>query len=60
MKALITGGGGFIGSRIACLTMVYKLARSAEKRWRTLNGAKLLAGDIDGIEFVDGKKKEAA
>jgi transposase-like protein len=48
------------GSRIACLTMVFKLALSAQKRWRALNGAKLLADVIDGIVFEDGVKKEAA
>ena len=48
------------GSRIACLTMVFKLALSAQKRWRALNGAKFLADVIDGIVFEDGVKKEAA
>jgi transposase-like protein len=48
------------GSRIACLSMVFKLALSAQKRWRALNGAKLLADVIDGIVFEDGVKKEAA
>ncbi len=48
------------GSRIACLTMVFKLALSAQKRWRALNGAKLLADVIDGVVFEDGVKKIAA
>ncbi len=48
------------GSRIACLTMVFKLALSAQKRWRALNGAKFLADVIDGVVFEDGVKKEAA
>ena len=48
------------GSRIACLTMVFKLAFSAQKRWRVLNGAKLLADVIDGAMFEDGIKKKAA
>ncbi len=48
------------GSRTACLTMVFKLAQSAEKRWRALNGASLLADVIAGVEFVDGKKRDAA
>ena len=42
------------GSRIACLTMVFKLAMSAQKRWRELNGAKLLAEVIAGITFENG------
>jgi putative transposase len=48
------------GSRIACLTMVFKLALSAQKKWRALNGAKLLADVIDGVVFEDGVRKEAA
>jgi putative transposase len=49
------------GSRLACLTMVFKLAMSAQKRWRTLNGAaSLLADVIRGAKFEDGIKKEAA
>ncbi len=48
------------GSRVACLSMVFKLALSAQKRWRALNGAKLLAEVIDGVVFEDGVKKEAA
>ncbi len=48
------------GSRIACLTMVFKLAMSAQKRWRALNGAKLLADVIEGVVFEDGVKKKAA
>ena len=48
------------GSRIACLTMVFKLALSAQKRWRALNGAKLLADVITGVVFEDGVKKLAA
>jgi transposase-like protein len=48
------------GSRAACLAMVFKLALSAQKRWRALNGAKLLADVIDGVVFEDGVKKLAA
>ena len=48
------------GSRVACLTMVFKLALSAQKKWRALNGAKLLADVIEGVAFEDGVKKEAA
>lgn len=48
------------GSRIACLTMVFKLTLSAQQRWKTLNGAKLLADVIEGVRFVDGVKKLAA
>jgi putative transposase len=48
------------GSRIACLTMVFKLAMSAQKHWRTLNGAKLLADVIEGVQFEDGIRRQAA
>jgi transposase-like protein len=48
------------GSRIACLTMVFKLAMSAQKRWRGLNGTERLAEVIEGVVFEDGVKKVAA
>jgi putative transposase len=48
------------GSRIACLTMVFKLVQSAQKRWRALNGSNLIPDVITGIPFVDGVKKQAA
>lgn len=48
------------GSRLACLVMVLKLAMAAQKKWRTLNGYKLIADVIDSVAFVDGFKKEAA
>jgi len=48
------------GSRIATLTMVYKLAESASKKWRRLNGHELIQDVIAGITFIDGVKKHAA
>lgn len=48
------------GSRMATLTMVFKLAQSAEQHWRTLNGCKLLEDVIQGIQFADGLRKDAA
>jgi transposase-like protein len=48
------------GTREACLTMVFKLMESAEKRWRALNGSTLLAEVIAGVVFVDGVKQEDA
>jgi transposase-like protein len=42
------------GSRIAALTMVFKLAESAEKQWRVLNGSTLLKKMISGVHFKDG------
>ena len=46
------------GSRVACLTMVFKLMESAAKKWRLLNGSKLLPEIIQGTKFVDGIKQE--
>ena len=48
------------GSRIACLTMVFRLTQCAERHWRALNSAKLLADVIRGVPFIDGEKKLAA
>ena len=48
------------GSRTACLTMVFKLAQCAEKRWRRLNGQELIPEVIRGVKFVDGVKEIAA
>src|SRR5262249_17576770 len=48
------------GTRVACLTMVFKLMQSASRRWRALNGSGLLTEVLKGIVFVDGMKKEGA
>ena len=48
------------GTRVACLTMVFKLMESASKRWRGLNGSSLLADVIKGAVFVDGIKQDDA
>jgi transposase-like protein len=45
------------GSRAACLTMVFKLAESAERHrrhWRRLNGSAVLPDVIRGVPFMDG------
>jgi hypothetical protein len=42
------------GSRVACLTMVYKLMQSASKRWRLLNGTQVLIEVLRGTIFIDG------
>ena len=44
------------GSRAACLAMVFKLMQSAQKKWRVLNGVKLIPDVIAGIPFPDGIK----
>ncbi len=45
------------GSRIACLTMVFKLMESASKRWRALNKSELVRDIVLGVVFVDGIKQ---
>jgi hypothetical protein len=47
------------GSRLACLTMVFKLAQAAERKWRKINGHALLGGVIQGVQFKDGIKADA-
>ncbi len=48
------------GSRLACLTMVFKLTRCAERHWRRLNGSERLPDVIQGIQFTDGIREKAA
>ena len=48
------------GTRVACLTMVFKLMESASRRWRVLNGSGLLNDVLKGTVFVDGIKNEDA
>ena len=45
------------GSRKACLTMVFKLVLAAEKKWRVLNGSKLVPDVIQGVRFIDGERE---
>lgn len=47
------------GSRTTTLTMVFKLARSAEKRWKRLHGYKLIDKVIRGVKFRDGEEVTA-
>ena len=44
------------GSAAACLSMVFKLAQAAERKWRKLNGYALLGDVIRGVQFKDGTK----
>lgn len=46
------------GNRTKALTMAFKLLDMAEKRWRRLNGAKLLPLVRAGVTFVDGVQQE--
>lgn len=48
------------GSRKACLTMVFKLVLAAQKKWRVLNGSKLVPDVIQGVCFVNGEREKQA
>ncbi len=41
-------------SRETALAMVFKLAKSAERQWRRLNGPDRLAEIVRGVRFRDG------
>ena len=47
------------GSRRNSLAMMLKLAQSAEKRWRRLNGHERLISLLQGVKFVDGVQEAA-
>jgi putative transposase len=47
------------GNRMATLTMIYKLIKSAEKRWTKLRGSKKIKQVWNGIIFEDGIMVEA-
>ena len=46
------------GTRLACLTMVFKLAREAEKTWKKLKGYTLIPKVLQGVRFTDGEETE--
>jgi transposase-like protein len=48
------------GSAAACLAMMFKLAQSAERKWRLLNGHELLPEVIQGVTFQNGIKQPQA
>jgi putative transposase len=48
------------GTRRASLTMMFKLAQSAQKKWRRLNGHALMIPLLEGKTFQDGLLKDAA
>ena len=43
------------GSRDTTLAMVYKLMESAEKKWRKIQGFRLLTLVVNNVAFVDGE-----
>ena len=48
------------GSRLATLTMVFKLVESAAKRWHRLRGYQQLPDVLNGVIFHDGVRLDAA
>ena len=48
------------GSRVAPLTMVFKLTEQAEKHGHRLHGYRRLIALLEGKKFVDGIMKKAA
>jgi len=46
-------------SRQTALAMVFKLAKSAERHWRRLDGSERLAQVIEGVRFRDGEPFQA-
>jgi len=49
-----------VSVREVALAMVFKLLMSAEKRWRRLNGYRLLDKVVQGVIFKDGIDPEKA
>ncbi len=47
-------------SRDTALAMVFKLAKSAERHWRKLDGANRLGQLIEGVEFRIGEPVQDA
>ena len=48
------------GSRVATLTMVFKLVQEAQRTWKKIKGYRLLTHVINNVLFVDGIMKKAA
>ena len=57
LRTYKTKGAGSVG---ACLAMVFKLTQVAEKRWKRLQGYQHIPDVINGVEFKDGVKLDAA
>jgi len=47
------------GSRKATLSLVYKLGREAEKRWRRLRGYEHVVKVMNGTKYEDGIEVES-
>lgn len=47
-----------MGTRLATLTMVFKLVKEAEKTWKKIKGYRLIPKVVRGVRFVDGEETE--
>ena len=48
------------GTRRASFTMMFKLAQSAQKKWRGLNGSGKIVPLMEGKKFINGELQDAA
>lgn len=48
------------GTRLATLTMVFKLAKEAEKTWKKIKGYAIIPRVLKGARFIDGEPVEEA
>jgi len=46
------------GTRLATLTMVFKLVLEAQKTWKRIKGYKWIPRVIEGVTFIDGEINE--
>jgi hypothetical protein len=54
------GSTADLHARLDKLAMVFKLAQSAERHWRRLDGSERLAQVIEGVRFRDGEPVQDA
>lgn len=48
-----------MGTRLATLTMIFKLVNETGKTWKKIKGYPLIPKVVKGIRFVDGEEAEA-
>jgi putative transposase len=48
-----------MGTRLATLTMVFKLVKETEKTWKKIKGYRLIPKVLKGIRFTDGEETES-
>ena len=54
LRRSVCGSGERRDAAAGKLTMVFMLARQAERHWRRLNGSEVIVHVLDGKEFKDG------